>query len=292
MWTCPISMAMLVSSAGRCPKCAIIGSLAVQARELNRRDGAGKEDRMSVARDLAHFLAHCRVVDLPAQTVDYAPMLIASTVASAAMGSTLPSAGIIRDLAVERGGKPEASLWFGDGTKLPAADAAQVNAVMSDAAASDDSDLRNIVHCGTPLTATSLALAERTGASGSDVLAAIVLGYELAGHIIDAIPTVRARGVHGSTVAIFAAVGAAGRLLQLDVDQMTHAIALAASSTGGLVKAADTSTAREYHAGFATVNGIQAARAAQRGYRAEERILEMPLGFFEAFGGEDGAAAG
>jgi len=93
-------------------------------------------------------------------------------------------------------------------------------------------------------------------------------------------------------VAIFAAVGAAARLLQLDVDQMTHAIALAATSTGGLVKAADTSTAREYHAGIATVNGIQAARAAQRGYRAEERILEMPLGFFEAYGGEDGVAAG
>jgi len=247
---------------------------------------------MGVARDLAEFLAPYRAADLPAQTVDYAAMLIASTVASAAMGSTLQSAQIIRDLASERGGKPEASLWFGNGTKLPASDAAQVNAVMSDAAASDDSDLRNIVHCGTPLTATSLALAERTRANGSDVLAAIVLGYELAGRIIDAIPKVRARGFHGSTVAIFAAVGAAARLLQLDIDQMTHAVALAATSTGGLVKAADTSTAREYHAGIATVNGIQAARAAQRGYRAEERILEMPLGFFEAFGGEDGAAAG
>jgi len=247
---------------------------------------------MGVARDLAEFLAPYRAVDLPAQTVDYATMLIASTVASAAMGSTLPSAQIIRDLASERGGKPEASLWFGSGAKLPAGDGAQVNAVMSDAAASDDSDLRNIVHCGTPLTATAIALAERTGANGSDVLAAIVLGYELAGHVIDAIPKVRARGFHGSTVAIFAAVGAAARLLQLDVDQMTHAIALAATSTGGLVKAADTSTAREYHAGIATVNGIQAARAAQRGYRAEERILEMPLGFFEAYGGEDGAAVG
>jgi 2-methylcitrate dehydratase PrpD len=255
-------------------------------------DTAEKEDRMGVARDLAEFLAPYRAADLPAQTVDYAAMLIASTVASAAMGSTLQSAQIIRDLASERGGKPEASLWFGNGTKLPASDAAQVNAVMSDAAASDDSDLRNIVHCGTPLTATSLALAERTRANGSDVLAAIVLGYELAGRIIDAIPKVRARGFHGSTVAIFAAVGAAARLLQLDIDQMTHAVALAATSTGGLVKAADTSTAREYHAGIATVNGIQAARAAQRGYRAEERILEMPLGFFEAFSGEDGAAAG
>ena len=246
---------------------------------------------MSLARDLAEFLAPHRAADLPVQTMDHAAMLIASTVASAAMGSTLRSAQIIRELASERGGTPEASLWFGSGTKLPAGDAAQVNAVMSDAAASDDSDLRNIVHCGTPLTATALALAERSGANGSDVLAAIVLGYELAGRIIDAIPQVRARGFHGSTVAIFAATGAAGRLLRFDVEQMTQAIALAASSTGGLAKAADTSIAREYHAGLATVNGIQAARAARRGYRAEERILEMPLGFFEAFGGENGGAA-
>src|SRR5712671_5045424 len=247
---------------------------------------------MSLARDLAEFLAPYRAADLPAQTVEYAAMLIASTVASAAMGSTLQSAQIIRDLAVERGGKPEASLWFGNAAKLPTADAAQVNAVMSDAAASDDSDLRNIVHCGTPLTATALALAERTGANGEAVLAAIVLGYELAGRIIDAIPKVRARGFHGSTVAIFAATGAAGRLLRLDAEQMTHAIALTATSTGGLAKAADTSVAREYHAGVATFNGIQAVRAAQRGYTAEERILEMRLGFFESYGGVDGTEAG
>src|ERR1041385_8672464 len=166
---------------------------------------------MGVARDLAEFLAPYRAADLPAQTVDYAAMLIASTVASAAMGSTLPSAQMIRDLASARGGKPEASLWFGNGTKLPASDAAQVNAVMSDAAASDDSDLRNIVHCGTPLTATSLALAERTRANGSDVLAAIVLGYELAGRIIDGIPKVGARGFHGSPVANFAPGGGGRR---------------------------------------------------------------------------------
>src|SRR5207253_254943 len=41
-------------------------------------------------------------------------------------------------------------------------------------------------------------------------------------------------------------------------------------------------------AGMATMAGIQAVRAAQRGYKAEERILEMKLGFFEAVGGVDG----
>src|SRR5712691_3115360 len=133
---------------------------------------------MSAARDLANFLTGVTAADLPPQTLDHAAMLVASTIASAAMGAGLESAAIIRDLARERGGNPQASLWFDSGPKLPVADAAQVNAVMSDAAASDDSDLRAIVHCGTPLVAASLALAERTGAGGAEILAAIVVGYE------------------------------------------------------------------------------------------------------------------
>jgi 2-methylcitrate dehydratase PrpD len=246
---------------------------------------------MSVARELAELLTHCRPSDLPPQALDHAAMLIASTIASAAMGSGLESARIVKDMARSLGGSPRASVWFDGGAKLPVVAAAQVNAVMSDAAASDDSDLRTIVHCGTPLVATALAAAEHHGGSGADVLAAIVLGYEAAGRIIDAMTGFRERGFHGSNSAIFAATGAAARLLRLDAEQTTQAIALAATSTGGLAKAADTSTAREYHAGMATLSGIQAVRAAQRGYRAEERILEMKLGFFEVFGGVDGKTA-
>jgi 2-methylcitrate dehydratase PrpD len=246
---------------------------------------------MSAARDLAKFLTGVTASDLPAQATDHAAMLIASTLASAAMGKGLASARIVKDMAQSLGGSPRASVWFDGGAKLPVVAAAQVNAVMSDAAASDDSDLRTIVHCGTPLVATALAAAEHHGGSGEDVLAAIVLGYELAGRIIDAMPGFRERGFHGSNAAIFAATGAASRLLRLDPEQTTHAIALAATSTGGLAKAADTSVAREYHAGVATMSGIQAVRAAQRGYTVEERILEMKLGFFETFGGVDGAEA-
>src|SRR5689334_8467656 len=136
---------------------------------------------MTIARELAEFLTGTSVTDLPQHAFEHAAMLIASTIASAAMGSSLESAPIIRSLGRERGGTPEASLWFDSGPKLPVSEAAQVNAVMSDAAASDDSDLRNIVHAGTTLTATALAMAERTGAGGQDVLVAIVLGYEAAG---------------------------------------------------------------------------------------------------------------
>ena len=131
---------------------------------------------MTIAGELAEFFARMRYEDLPPITTDYAAMLIASTLASAACGKNIASSNIMRELARERGGAAQASVWFDAGPMLPVAEAAQLNAVMSDAAASDDSDLRAIVHCGTPLTAASLALAERTGAAGRDVLAAIVLG--------------------------------------------------------------------------------------------------------------------
>src|SRR5712692_8470733 len=175
---------------------------------------------MSTARDLANFLSNVTAADLPAQALDHAAMLIASTLASAAMGSGLQSAAIVRDMARSLGGSPRASVWFDRGDKLPVVAVAQVNAVMSDAAASDDSDLRTIVHCGTPLVATALAAAEHHGGSGEEVLTAIVVGYELAGRIIDAMPSFRERGFHGSNAAIFAAVGAAARLLHLDAEQM------------------------------------------------------------------------
>jgi 2-methylcitrate dehydratase PrpD len=248
---------------------------------------------MTVARQLAEFLTATATADLPPTALDHAAMLIASTIASAAYGAGLQSAQIIRDLARERGGRPDASLWFDTGARLPVADAAQVNAVMSDAAASDDSDLRNIIHAGTPLTAVSLAIAERNGADGEAVLTAMVCGYEAAGRISEAItPGFRNRGFHGCLGAVFAAAVAAGRLLQLDPPHMAQAIALAATSIGGLATAANTSVAREYHAGLAAMLGVNAALAAQRGYLAEESVLESRLGFFEAFGGVDGAAAG
>jgi 2-methylcitrate dehydratase PrpD len=173
---------------------------------------------MTVARDLADFLVGTSTSDLPPQTMRHAAMIIASTIASAACGTKIQSARIIRDLTREQGGRPDASLWFDDGPKLPVAEVGRANAMLSDAAASDDSDLRNIVHAGTPLTATSLAFAQRVGASGQDVLTAIVIGYEAAGRISEAItPGFRARGFHGCLGAVFAAAVAAARLLRLNV---------------------------------------------------------------------------
>ena len=246
---------------------------------------------MTVAAELAAFVTRQRYAELPPKAIEYAQMLISSTIASAALGSTIESSKIIRALEVERGGKAEATVWFGPADKLPVAAVARVNALMSDAAASDDSDLRNIVHSGTIACAASLAVAEKTGSSGEDVLAAIVLGYEIAGRMNGAmIGGLQVKGFHGCIVAIFAGAVAAGRLMKLTEAQMAQAIALSATSMGGLHAAARTSVAREYHAGLAAMLGVNAAQAAAKGFIAEESILETKLGFLEVYGNEPDVA--
>src|SRR5215510_4923315 len=171
---------------------------------------------MTIARELAGFVTGTNVNDLPPLALERARMVIASTIASAAMGAGIASSRIIRALARESAGAPEATVWFDGGGALPVADAARVNAVMSDAAASDDSDLRSIAHIGTIVSTTALAMAERTGASGRDVLAAMVLGYETAGRIDEALTPGRGeRGFHGSISTIFGGAVAAGTLINL-----------------------------------------------------------------------------
>ena len=241
---------------------------------------------MTIASELAHFVTSTAEEDLPSLALERAKMSIASTVASAAMGFNLSSAQAIRSIEKENGGSEQATIWF-DGGKLPAASAARLNAVASDAAASDDSDMRSIAHIGTIVSTTSIAMAQRLGRTGRDVLNAMVLGYEVAGRIDEALtPGRMQRGFHGSVSTIFGAAVATGKLLNLPATQMTHAIALAATSIGGLAVAADTSFAREYHAGLSAMLGTHAALAAARGFTSEENSLEAPRGFFQALGGQ------
>src|SRR5262245_6076966 len=159
-------------------------------------------------------------------------MLIASTLASAAPGSLIDSARIVREIAKDRGGKAEATVWF-DGAKLPLDEVARVNAMLSDAAASDDSDLRNVAHTGTTLVATCLAIGERNGTTGEDMLSAIVTGYEAAGRIGEALGDNR-QGFHASVIVAFGGVVAAAKLLKLTDEQMAHAIGLTATTMGGI----------------------------------------------------------
>ena len=236
-----------------------------------------------LALGLARFLQGTRPDDLPDVALEHAKMLVASTLASAAPGSRIGSAEILRTLAKEQGGRPDATIWY-DGARLPMTQAARVNAVQSDAAASDDSDLRNVAHTGTTTVATGLAIGERTGATGTELLEAIVTGYEAAGRVGEAL--VSQPGMHASLVVAFGGTVTAARLLGLSDVQTAHAISLTATTMGGL-GIGTNSWAREYHAGNAALTAVNTALAAGRGYTANEDLLEARRGFFATFGGSD-----
>src|SRR5437867_5095833 len=251
------------------------------ARE-RQQDDRRRTVSPNLALRLAQLLNRTRFGDLPPNAIEHAKMIIASTLASAAPGSRIDSARIVRELAKERGGKPEATVWF-DGAKLPVADAARVNAMLSDAAASDDSDLRNVAHTGTTLTSVGLAIGERIGATGEDLLSAIVTGYEAAGRIGETLGDNR-QGFHASVIVAFGGVVAAAKLLGLSDEQMAHAIGLTATTMGGLAIGTN-SWAREYQAGNAALCAVNAAMAAGRGCTVNEDMLQAPRGFLAVFSG-------
>jgi len=231
---------------------------------------------------LARAVNRMRYEDLPAKAIEHAKMILASTFSSAAPGALIDSARILRDLAKDRGGKPEATVWF-DGTRLPAASAARVNAGLSDAAASDDSDIRNTAHYGTTLASAGIAIAERTSATGKDLLGAMVIGYEAAGRIGDARRGGRA-GLHASQLVAFGGAVATARLLKLTDQQMAHALGIVATTMGGIAIGTN-SWAREYMGSNAAGNGVDAAEAVARGFTVNDDMLGTRGGFVDTFGG-------
>lgn len=152
---------------------------------------------MTLAMDLARFVVTHPADQIPEVAFERAEMIIASTLASVAVGVDIESARIIRDLEKENGGVHDATVWF-DSARLPITAAAKANAVASDAAASDDSDMRSIAHIGTIVSTTAIAAAEKLGNTGREILEAMVLGYEVAGRIDESLtPGRMQKGFHG-----------------------------------------------------------------------------------------------
>jgi 2-methylcitrate dehydratase PrpD len=232
---------------------------------------------------MARAFHRTKFSDVSPTAIKHAKMILASTLASAAAGTRIGSACIVRELAKEHGGRPEAAVWF-DPVKLPVTAVARVNTMLSDAAAFDDSDLRNIVHAGTPITAIGLAIGETTGATGQDVLCAMITGYEAAGRFGTTVQ-VGIPGVHPSMVSAFGATVAAAKLLGLTPEQMATAIRLTAVTAGGIA-IGTYSWAREYQAGNAAFSAMNNALAARRGFvvTVNDDILEAQYGFLEIYG--------
>jgi 2-methylcitrate dehydratase PrpD len=136
-----------------------------------------------------------------------------------------------------------------------------------------------------------LALAERDGRSGRDLMLAYQIGVEVECKVAEAIyPRHYQHGFHSTaTCGAIGAVAAAAKLLDLDRDAVRRALAIAASQAGGLRENFGTMT-KPFHAGRAAESGVVAAELAALGFTASPIALEADRGFFRAAGGGYDAA--
>ena len=166
--------------------------------------------------------------------------------------------------------------------RVDIASAALINGITSHTFDFDDTHLKTIIHPAGPVASALLALGEHTGASGRELLDALVLGIDVACRVGNAMyPDHYDRGWHitGSTGTLGAAAACA-RLLKLDAGQTAMALGIAASQPIGMREQFGTMT-KPFHPGAAARAGLMSALLASQGYTASPRALEAPRGMMQ-----------
>jgi 2-methylcitrate dehydratase PrpD len=150
----------------------------------------------------------------------------------------------------------------------------------------DDGYTKGSVHPGCTVVPATLAVAHARKADGRALLEAVVAGYETVTAIGRAVhPDLRHRGFHPTgAVAVFGAAMAGGKLRGLSPQQLSHALGIAASSSGGLFAFVNGGgDIKRLHAGHASREGLQAALLAEQGVEGPPAVLEGRDGFMQAF---------
>jgi 2-methylcitrate dehydratase PrpD len=176
---------------------------------------------------------------------------------------------------------PQSSV-LGRADKVDMASAALVNGITSHTFDFDDTHLKTIIHPAGPVASALLALAEVTGASGRQVIDALVLGIDVSCRVGNCMyPDHYDRGWHitGSTGTVGAAAACA-RLMGLDEKHTAWALGIAASQPIGMREQFGTMT-KPFHPGAAARAGLTSALLAKNGFTASPKALEAPRGFIQ-----------
>lgn len=240
---------------------------------------------MSTTEALARFAASTRYQDIPADVIQLAKRLILDTFGNAAAGFATTGAKLALRTAAEWGGTPESTVLV-TGLRTSAPLAAFSNVSLASALEADDT-LLNIGHHAHVSLFPALAIAERVGASGADLLKSFVLAYELGGRIASAGHSVIRKpdgklkfsetGV-GVNWVTFPAVIGAGVQLGFDTNTMASALGLAGVSssipTGRRWNRPGWCHMKYNAYAFMAQGGVQAALLAHNGFTGDPDIFD------------------
>ena len=169
------------------------------------------------------------------------------------------------------------------GRNLPASlrTAALINATASHTIEFDDIFRDAVYHPGCPVIGAALAAAQAKGASGEDLLRAIVVGYEISTRIGVAVQPSHYRFWHTTgTIGTFGAAAAVASILKLDAGRTAHALATAGTFAAALQQAfRSDAMSKPLHAGHAADAGAMAALGAAQGVTGALDVLEGAAGF-------------
>ncbi|MBL0140748.1 MAG: MmgE/PrpD family protein [Betaproteobacteria bacterium] len=171
---------------------------------------------------------------------------------------------------------------LGRSERVDMGSAALINGISSHTFDFDDTHLKTIIHPAGPVASAIFALAETTGASGRQVIDALVLGIDVSCRLGNVMyPDHYDRGWHitGSTGTLGAAAGCA-RLLSLDEERTAMALGIAASQPVGMREQFGTMT-KPFHPGGAARAGLFSALLAKNGFTASAKAVEAPRGFVQ-----------
>jgi 2-methylcitrate dehydratase PrpD len=246
------------------------------------------ENRRPLGVRMAHALTAQSWSDLSPEVVTKAKLCILDLLSSALSSTDLPwsrqAIGVARrnSGALSAGGAG----IIGTPDVVSVQDAAFANGVIGHGLVRDDMHVGSVSHLGTVLVPALLALAETTKVGGKDFLLALVAGYEVGGKIgrmildVDVSKNFRPTGITGPIGA--AAAGA--KLLGLDADKTSAALALAANMAAGYNEWAATGGSEMFfHTGFAARSAVMAVQLAADGAYASRTAIDGEAGLLAAF---------
>ncbi|MGQ0674618.1 MAG: MmgE/PrpD family protein [Rhodospirillales bacterium] len=243
----------------------------------------------SLTQELAQLASGMTIEAIPDEARRIAKTGFADCAGVMIAGAGEPAVGIVaRQLGgpISNNGGGESASLLPRGGKRAVENAALVNAVAAHVLDYDDVALDG--HPSAVLAPAILAQAEAQtetlGATGAEMVAAYVAGYEVWAELLARVPgPMHAKGWHPTAVlGAVAAAAACGRLRRLDAQRMAHALALAASLAAGLVANFGTMT-KSFQVGRAAQSGLTAAKLAAAGFTAAPDAFEHAAGFLAAF---------
>ncbi len=240
-------------------------------------------DAPPITRILAEFVARHPLGQFPEGVRHEAHRTFLNWLGCAIGAARHPTVAIALAAIDELAPSPQATV-LGRRERVDMASAALLNGISSHTFDFDDTHLKTIIHPAGPVASAALALAEHTGASGEQLIDALILGIDVSCRVGNMVyPDHYDRGWHitGST-GMLGAAAACARLLGLDPDRTAMALGIAASQPVG-VREQFGSMTKPFHPGGAARAGLTAALFAKHGFTSSTRALEAPRGIVQTY---------